>query len=107
MRPVLPGDVSAAARALLAVTPGARAALAERMVTEADAADSYRRRFHRAHPDWGNGTLRAAALARPVRAEPRFDDSDHLDCQFLVIEALLARGLRSSTAPARRRFGVS
>ncbi|MBN7785262.1 hypothetical protein JYP51_10045 [Ponticoccus gilvus] len=94
MRPVLPGDVSAAARALLAVAPEGRAALAQRLLTEAAAADRYRRRFRRAHPDWGNGTLRAAALAHPVAAEPRLDDRDHLDCQFLVIEALLARAVR-------------
>ncbi len=93
MRPVLPGDVSAAVRALLAVAPEGRAALAQRLVTEA-AADRYRRRFRRGHPDWGHGTLWAAALAHPVAAEPRLDDRDHLDCQFLVIEALLARAVR-------------
>ena len=94
MRPVLPGDVSAAVRALLAVAPEARAALAQWLLTEAAAADRYRRRFCRAHPDWGNGTLRAAALARPVSAEPRLDERDHLGCQFLLIEARLARAVR-------------
>jgi hypothetical protein len=89
MRPVLPGDVSAAARALLAVPPGLRAGLARRLVAEAEAADRYRRRFRRAHALWGNGTLRAAALMRPLAAEPRGDDRDHLACQGLLIEALL------------------
>lgn len=104
MRPVLPGDVSAAARALLAAAPVARAALARRMVAEAEAADCYRRRFRKAHPDWGNGTLRAAALARPLAREGRLDDPEHLECQFIVIETLLARV--TSASRARRLFTV-
>lgn len=100
MRPVLPGDVSAAARALLAVPPAERLDLARRLLLEADAADRYRRRFRRAHALWGNGTLRAAALARRLAPEPCGDDPDHLECQFLLIEALLARALARPDAAA-------
>lgn len=89
MRPILPGDLSAAARALLCVPPAARGTMARRLLQEADAADRYRRRFRRAHAFWGNGTLRAAALARKVKDEPRLDDPDYLDCQFKMFEALM------------------
>ena len=62
MRPVLHGDVICAACALLAVPRGTRWRQAREMVAQADAADRYRRHFGRAHPNWGNGTLMAAAL---------------------------------------------
>lgn len=107
MRPVLPGDVSAAARALLRVPSVARPALARRMLQEADAADCYRRRFRRAHRDWGNGTLMAAALARPAGPEPRLDDPDYLDCQFVMLEALLTRTQPEAQEMQRRAVGSS
>jgi hypothetical protein len=91
MRPILPGDVTAAARALLHVPPGFRDALMKRIITEAEAADCYRRKFRKAHAVWGNGTLMAAALARPVAREPRSNDRDYLDCQARVIDALIQR----------------
>ncbi|WGW02523.1 DUF7742 family protein [Tropicibacter oceani] len=92
MRPVLPGDVSAAARALLAVPASARGGLARRLVLQADAADRYRRRLGKAHPFWGNGTLMAAALGRgAARDEPRLDDPDYAECFIAVLNALLDR----------------
>lgn len=91
MRPVLPGDISAAARALLPVPSGARARLANLLVKEALAADRYRKRFRKAHAQWGNGTLMSAAMMRPLAREPRLDDRDYLECQFLVFEALFKR----------------
>ncbi len=94
MSPVLPGDLIAAARALLPAPPEARPEIARRMITEADAADRYRRRFRKAHRDWGNGTLMAAALARPVAPEPRLDDPDYLDCLFQIFTALTERCAR-------------
>ena len=96
MRPVQHGDVSAAARALLAAPAGARPGLMQRMLVEAEAADRYRRRFRRSHAAWGNGTLMASALSRPAAPEPRLDDKDYLDCQHLVIEALLQRATRAA-----------
>jgi len=65
MRAVGLGDLAAAAGALLAEAPARRPALAARLVAEARAAEVCRRASGRSHPVWGNGTLMAAALARP------------------------------------------
>lgn len=97
MRPVLPGDINAAARALLPVPPATRKELAMRLVKEASAADCYRKRFRKAHALWGNGTLMAAALMRPLGLEPRLDDREYLECQFLVFEALLMGKAKSGS----------
>jgi len=70
MRPVGLGDLVAAAGALAAVAPDQRRALMARLLAEARAADVFRRREGRIHPAFGNGTLMAAALARPQRALP-------------------------------------
>ena len=91
MRPVLHGDVICAACALLAVPRGGRWRLAREMVAQAKAADRYRRHFGRAHPSWGNGTLMAAALSRPVAPERRLDDPDYADCLILALEAVRLR----------------
>ncbi len=91
MRPVLPGDISAAARALLPVPKAARERLAKMLIKEATAADKYRKKFRRSHAHWGNGTLMAAAMMRPLAQEPRLDDRDYLECQFLIFDALFQR----------------
>ncbi|WP_136442345.1 hypothetical protein [Pacificoceanicola onchidii] len=92
MRPVLHGDVRAAARALLSVPACAREGLARRLVAQAEAADRYRKRMGRAHPFWGNGTLMAAALGRgAVAADRRLDDVEFADCFVAVLEALKGR----------------
>lgn len=88
MRPVLPGDVSTAARALLLVPREARAAQARRLIDQASAADAHCRQTGRAHGRWGNGTLMAAAYSHPLGQEIRFDDPDYLDCQLHVLKAL-------------------
>ncbi|MCC6304093.1 MAG: hypothetical protein IT545_02730 [Rhodobacteraceae bacterium] len=102
MRPVLHGDVVAAARALRLAPLGARAALIGRLIAEADLADRWRRRTGRAHPRAGNGSLMAAAAAWPQAPEPFLSDADYLDCLRIVIEALIARRARHArggTAP--------
>ncbi|MCR8546575.1 hypothetical protein M4578_01945 [Salipiger sp. P9] len=88
MRPVLHGDLICAACALLAVPRGQRWRFARDLVARADAADRYRRHLGRAHPDWGNGTLMAAALAHVLAPERRLDDPDYAECLILVLEAL-------------------
>lgn len=89
MRPVLPGDISAAARALLPLPPSSRKSVALRLIKEAQAADRYRKKFRKAHALFGNGTLMAAAMMRPLAREPRLDDPDYLDCRFHVFQALM------------------
>lgn len=84
-------DVVAAARALLAVPRGDRAALAARMLAEAEAADRWRRRLRRRHPLWGDGTLAAVAAGRRQAPEPWLGDAEYCDCMLHVFEALLGR----------------
>lgn len=89
MRPVLHGDVTAAARALLLVPEGARETLCRRMIEEADFADRYAKRLGRPHRHWGNGTLMAAARARPLADEPSLGEERYCACLELVFRALL------------------
>lgn len=104
MRRVLYGDVSAAARALLTAPPGARDRLLARMLTEADAAEVYRRDTGRVHPLWGTGSLMSAALAHAVAPEPHLDDPDYAACMALVFKALAARsGQGTGDGPAATR----
>ncbi len=90
MRPVLPGDITAAARVLLAVPAQRRTSLARRLIDEASAADRYCQCHHMVHPRWGNGTLSAAAHGHDMQRESGFGDPDYMECQLRVFEALLA-----------------
>lgn len=96
MRPVLHGDVSNAARALLHVPRALRQDLCARMLCEAEAADIYAQRQGRLHPLWGNGSLMSAARKRVLADEPGFDDVDYCDCFEMVL-----RGLVNRAGPAR------
>lgn len=89
MRPLLHGDVSNAARALLAAPRRQRSALCRRMIDEAEAADAHVRRTGRLHPFWGNGSLMAAARSRRLADEPGFDDPDYCECFEMVLRALI------------------
>ena len=91
MRAVLMGDVIAAARALLAFEPVERQALLVRMIDQAEQADRYRKRLGRAHPNWGNGSLMAAASRWPQAPEPFLSDPDYLDCLQMVLGRLARR----------------
>ncbi|MGD9862291.1 MAG: hypothetical protein AB7S99_03670 [Pseudodonghicola sp.] len=91
MRPVLHGDLSSAARALLAVPPAARAGLCARLLEQAEQADAFRLRNGRLHPRWGNGSLMAAARRQPLADEPGLDDPDYCRCVAMVLRALIAR----------------
>ncbi|MBB4022054.1 MULTISPECIES: DUF7742 family protein [Actibacterium] len=107
MRPVLHGDVVAAARALLPLPDCARAAALRGMLARAAAADAYRKRFGRAHRAWGNGSLMAVALPRVRGAEPFLDDAEYCRCLALVFETLAAwraenRGRAALRVRARR-----
>ena len=82
MRPVLHGDVSAAARALYRMPAPLRAETCARMIAEAEIADRFRARTGQAHPLFGNGSLMGAARKRPLAAEPGFGDADY--CMALI-----------------------
>ncbi|UWR47476.1 DUF7742 family protein [Phaeobacter inhibens] len=92
-RPVLPGDITSTARALLAVAPAQRRVLCERIFAGAGQALRHTRRHRRLCPDWGDGSLSAAARRFPLADEPFYDAPDYLACTRLVL-AQLARHVR-------------
>lgn len=89
MRPVLHSDVVAAARVLLALPKGGRLQAMRKMLERAGAADLYRKRLRKHHPDWGNGSLMAVAMGHEMRPEPFMDDPDYCRCLMVVFEGLL------------------
>lgn len=91
MRPVMHGDVVAAARVLRALPEAGRAGAMARMLAEAAAGDRYRKRFGRAHLCFGNGSLMSAAARFAKVAEPGLGDAEYLDCLARVILSLLER----------------
>lgn len=91
MRPVLHGDVSNAARALLNVPRSRRQSLCQRLLREAESADAYAQSAGRVHPLWGNGSLMAAARKRVLANEPTFDDAEYCDCFEMVLRGLIER----------------
>lgn len=103
MRPVLPGDLVAAARALRPLPVPARPAAVAAMIAEAALADRFRKRLGRPHPRLGNGSLMAAASAWPQAAEPWLSDPDWLGCLAAVIAALRARAATHAAARKIRR----
>lgn len=92
MRRVMHGDLVAAARSLLTSPPADRPCAIGALLDRAQAADLYRRRLGRAHPRWGDGSLRAAAWRPDLPPEPPLSDRDYLECLIAVLCALRARG---------------
>lgn len=89
MRPLLHGDVSAAARVLLTLPPHSRDGYCRRLIAEAEAADRHVLKTGRLHPLFGNGSLMAAARTRPLADEPGFDDPDYCMCFETVLRHLV------------------
>lgn len=96
MRPVLHGDVSSAARVLLCMPDADRRSACQRMILEAEAAERHMRRWRRAHPLWGNGSLMSAARKRMLADEPGFDDADYCLCFETVLRCLIERQINSA-----------
>lgn len=105
MREITHGDICAAARVLLARPKHQWRAVMQQMLYEAHCADCCRKRFGRAHPRLGNGTLMSVALARGPVAGPVASDEAYLGALAAVIAAVLdwraGRGARNC-APACR-----
>ncbi len=93
MRPVLHGDVSNAARALLRVPQDGHEDVCARLIAEAEMADRHVKRTGQAHPLWGNGSLMSAARRRPLADEPGFDDLVYCQCFVTVVQALIRHHL--------------
>ena len=90
MQPVTLGDLSAAARALLALPAPLRRQAMEQMLAEAARADAHRRERRAGAPCGGNGTLMAAALARPHLPPPAPGTRAYLECLHLALSVILA-----------------
>ena len=65
MRQVDVTDLHHAARAVAAVERADRARFAAILCWRAHVADKHVKRLRKPHPEWGDGSLRAAALAHP------------------------------------------
>ncbi|OBY25269.1 DUF7742 family protein [Leisingera sp. JC1] len=102
IRPVLPGDVTAVARALLAVPESERLALCRRIFGGAAEAAVHCCLLRRLHPRWGDGSLSAAARRFTLAEEPFLDDLEYLGCTRLVLRELAAELENDRQALARR-----
>jgi hypothetical protein len=90
MRTITHGDVTAAARAVHGLPQNLQRRAILSLLVKADAADRFRKRFGRAHPIWGNGSLRAVALGVDSgRDEPFLSDTDYLEAMAAVLDAVL------------------
>ncbi len=91
MRPVLHGDVTSVARALLLVQESDRIACCARIFEQADLAELHVLQHGRLHPSCGNGSLMAAARCYPLADEPNFDSAEYCRCFIIVLATLLDR----------------
>lgn len=89
MRPVLIGDVLAAARVLFVLGEEDWIVCIDRMIWQAQVADRYRRRLGKPHPAWGNGSLMAVTGTEPkADAEPFLSDPRWLRALCCVLDRL-------------------
>ncbi|MFK7754229.1 MAG: hypothetical protein AB8B51_16990 [Sedimentitalea sp.] len=88
MRPLLHGDISSAARALLKVRPAFRREHCLRLIEQAQAARVYCDKNGALHALWGNGSLMSAARKIDLPPEPTFDDARYRECFMVVLECL-------------------
>ncbi|WP_442345827.1 DUF7742 family protein [Flavimaricola marinus] len=88
MRPVLPSDLDACARALMQGPACERAIKADGILHAADLADRFRKRTGRLHPDFGDGSLGAAAWRAGQVPRPPRCDSSYCECLTMMLERL-------------------
>lgn len=69
MRQIGLSDLYHAARAVLSVPPPQREACCDLLLWRAHVADKYIKRLGKFHPEWGNGSVRSAALGMSVHGE--------------------------------------
>lgn len=87
MRRVGLSDLDVAARTLMQVNPDQRAALAEKLILDAHAADLWRKRHGSAHPAGGTGSLYAQAFLLS-RAPSSDCTSEYCSAMTTVLHAL-------------------
>lgn len=100
MRPASWADVARLAQWSLDLPRQDRAGAIAQVIAQAQAADRYRKRWRRPHPDWGDGSL-AQALPRPLPACHGFIGT-HAECEA-VVQVLQA--LRPYPPARHRPFG--
>jgi len=91
MRGLAHSDLVMLARRLLGLPEATWEGTVRQMLDRAHTADLYRKRTGRAHPLWGNGTLRDAARRYGSPPAPGFDDRSYCTCFGLVLKALCHR----------------
>lgn len=89
MRPILYGDIVAAASVIRCVDPDARRTFLDQMMDRAHCADKFRKRLGLLCPGFGDGTLAATCAGRPRQTGGYFSDPDYADCMRNVFEAIL------------------
>jgi len=89
MRPVLDGDLIAMARVVMTWPAAQRRARLREAITQVEAADAYRAREGRAHPNWGNGSLMSWALCQPMGLRDA-GNSDYLRALAEVCSTLIS-----------------
>jgi hypothetical protein len=105
MRRLYWSDLEAACAALLALPAEARTEGASALLAEAHAADRYARRFGRAHPRWGDGSLMAAARARTRAPAPPPASPELQEALAALLAALASRRMAVQPRPAERAAG--
>jgi hypothetical protein len=78
MRPVQIGDLIWVARAVALQASDRQEDFCRSLFDMAQAADLYRRATGCCHPNWGNGSLMAAAGQSVLPPEPGFDDPSYV-----------------------------
>lgn len=94
------GDLVAAGRALLAVPPACRQAHMSTLIIRSRAADRYRKRYGKSHPDWGECSLMSCARYYSQPLEPPLSDPNYAQALRCVLQ-LAAPELSSGTANAK------
>ncbi len=88
MRPVGLDDLRTAARALMAVPPDNRAAHCAALFNRARQADRYVKRLRKLHPEWGDGSLRAAARSGALGQKCWLGEREYRACCQLILSML-------------------
>lgn len=101
MRPVLHGDVIAAARVLLGLPEPFRVPVLRRLFHQADLAERYWRAKGKLHPLYGDGSLMSASHMRRLVAEPSLQDDEYCTCIITVFAELLRWRLRAGHGSKR------
>ena len=83
------GDLVAAGRALLPVPPICRTAHIATLIARSQAADKYRKRLGKSHPDWGEGSLMSCARQHPQPFEPSLSNPDYAQALSSVLVELV------------------